>query len=373
MRHALDELDGPGPALQEPQVTVAGHVDQSLHRPAVPLEVHQNGRRHLVPIERLVGRVLEVALDLPRGHVHGDRRGGVEVVARTLVAHPRSTVARAPIGQVRLGIVVARHPHRAAAGLPLLAAPGPRLAPGLARRRNGVGAPQFLAGVRVVGGDEPADAELTARRADEHFAIGHERREAHVVAAAVVGDGGGPHRASRAGVQSHQHGIAGGQEHLVPKKADAAGRRMPIDDCRPERATIAPQHRARRSLDRNHLAAGRCDEHHTVVHDGRGLVPVDRAGRKRPHRLQPGDVGSRDLREGAIAPPVVRPTVHHPVAVVRIPQPRLGDRRVVAEHGRHGRGPGRRLRRKQRRRGVLGPQHGRSDECECERNGSERP
>ena len=173
------------------------------------------------------------------------------------------------------------------------------------------------------------------------------------MAAAVVGDGGGPHRASRSRVQGHQHRVAGGQKDLVSKKADAAGRRMPIDDRRPERATIAPQHRARRGLNRNHLAAGCCDEHHAVVHDGRGLVPVDRARGKRPHRLHPGGVGGRDLREGAIAPPVVRPTVHRPVAVVRTPQPRLGHRRVVAEHSRHGRGPGRRLRRKQRRRGLL--------------------
>jgi hypothetical protein len=102
-------------------------------------------------------------------------------------------------------------------------------------------------------------------------------------------------------------------------------------------------------------------------------VPVDHASGQRPYRLQPADIGRRDLRERAVAPPVVRSTVHHPVAVVRTPQSRLGDRRVIAENSRHGRGPGRRLRREQRRWGVLGPQHGRRGESECERNGSDDP
>src|ERR1051325_7567020 len=115
-----------------------------------------------------------------------------------LIAHPRSAVASAPVGDVGFGIVVAGDPHRAAAGLPLVAALGPRLAPGFSWRRDGVSAPQLLAGIRIVSGDEPADAELAARRTDEHFAVRHQRREAHIVAAAVVGDGRGPHRASRA-------------------------------------------------------------------------------------------------------------------------------------------------------------------------------
>src|SRR5262245_14547843 len=144
VRYALNKSNGPGSAIQEPHVAIASDVDEALHRSAVPLKVHQNGRRHFVPVERLIGRVLEVTLDLSGGHINGNRRRGVEVVARALITHPRSAVASAPIGQTGFGIVVAGHPHRPSAGLPLLAAFGPRLASRFTRRWNSVGTPQLF-------------------------------------------------------------------------------------------------------------------------------------------------------------------------------------------------------------------------------------
>ena len=354
IRHALGELDGSVAALEEPQVPVSGHVDQPLHGPAVPLEVHQNRRRHFVPVERFVRRVLEVPPDLSRRHIHGDSRGGIEVVAGALVAHPWPAVAGAPVRQVGLGIVVAGHPHRAATGLPLIAISRPGFASWFSRRRNRVGPPQLLAGVGMVRGDEPANAELSARRSDQHLAIGHERGEAHVVAGAVVGHRGRPHRAPSASVQRHQHGVARGQEHLVAQKGHTAGGRMPVDDRWREGTAVPPQEGARSRLDGDDLAARRRHEDDAVVNGGSRFVSVDRAGRERPHRSQPGDVGRRDLAERTVAPPVVGTAIHQPVAVLRLAQPRLGDRRVVAEHGRHGRRPGWGLRWSQRRRRLLG-------------------
>src|SRR5262245_59387127 len=92
--------------------------------------------------------VLMMTLDLARRHVDGDRRRCIEVVAGTLIAHPRPAVARAPEGQIGCRIVVAAHPDRPAAGLPLITARRPRLAPRLTRRWNRVDAPRFLAGPR---------------------------------------------------------------------------------------------------------------------------------------------------------------------------------------------------------------------------------
>ena len=222
----------------------------------------------------------------------------------------------------------------------------------------------------MVGGDEPADAELSARRTDEHLAVGHEGGKAHVVAAAVVGHRRRPHRAPGAGVQRHQHGVARGQEHLVAEKGDAASGGMPVDDRGRERTAIPPQEGPRARLDGDDLAARRRHEDDTVVNDWSGLVSVDRTRRERPHRSQPGDVGRRDPGERTVAPPVVGAAIHQPVAVLRAAQPRLGDRRVVAEHGRHGRGPGRGLRRSQRRRRLLGHEPD-SDGSEREQDGNE--
>ena len=192
---AADEPDGAVAALEEPEIAVAGHVDESLDGAAVALEVDEDRRRHLVPVPRFVRRVLEVPLDLARGHVHGDRGRRVEVVARALIAHPRPAVAGAPIGDVRLRVVVARHPDRRAARLPLVAL-RPRLAARFSGRRHRVGPPQFLAAVGIVGGEEAADALFAARRADDDLAVGDERGQAHVVAAPVLGHRARPHLAA---------------------------------------------------------------------------------------------------------------------------------------------------------------------------------
>src|SRR4030095_13324225 len=119
--------------------------------------------------------------------VERDNRSGVKVVAfarRTVVI--RTGIAGAPVGQVQLRIVGARHPDRSAASLPRLligAAPG-----GVARvvgSRSGVEAPHLLAGVDVVGVDEAADAVLGAGDAGDHLVLHHQRRGRAAVAAAV--------------------------------------------------------------------------------------------------------------------------------------------------------------------------------------------
>src|SRR5206468_12849369 len=130
--------------------------------------------RDLVPVPRVVPVILVMAANLAGVEVERDDRAGVEVVARVHVAGPRGGVAGAPVRQVELRIVVPRDPHRPAAGLPRVAAPG--LAAWLAGGGNRVGPPDLLAGLGVERGDERADAELTARRPDEDFALRHQGR-----------------------------------------------------------------------------------------------------------------------------------------------------------------------------------------------------
>src|SRR5262249_37060093 len=149
------------------------------------------------------------------------RRRREEVVARPLIAHPRSAVAGTPEGEVRVGIVGAGHPDRSAAGLPLVAL-GPRLAAGLAGRRYRVGPPPLLAGLDVEGRDEAAAAELAARRADDHFAVGDERGQRHVVAVLVLLDRGRPELLAGLRIERDEHGFAGGEEHLVAVERHAA-------------------------------------------------------------------------------------------------------------------------------------------------------
>ena len=141
VRRALDEADRTGAALEEPEIAVAGHVDQPFHRAATTLVVDEDWGRHLVPVPRVVGVVLEVAAIWPVV----TSIAIVEAVYR--LSPGRWSPIHGPplpvpqIRQARLRIVVARHPYRGAARLPLIAG-RPRLAAGLAGRGHCVGLPQ---------------------------------------------------------------------------------------------------------------------------------------------------------------------------------------------------------------------------------------
>src|SRR5262249_34336876 len=96
-------------------------------------------------------------------------------------------------------------------------------------------------------------------------------------------------------------------------------------------ALVATQDVAGLGFEREQLIAGCRDEHDAVI-DNRGrLVALDLAGGIAPDRLQPADVGRRDLAEGAVAPAIVRAPVQEPVAVLGLLEPLGGDRRVVLQ------------------------------------------
>jgi hypothetical protein len=76
--------------------------------------------------------------------------------------------------------------------------------------------------LRVERRHEPAHAELAARRAHEHLALRHERRQGDVVRRLVVGDGGGPHLFPGLRVERHQHRLGGGVVDPVAEERDAS-------------------------------------------------------------------------------------------------------------------------------------------------------
>ena len=279
--------------------------------------------------------ILEVTLDLPGRDVEGDHRGRVEIVARSLVPEPGRSVARAPEGEIGLGIVGAGDPDGAAAALVMVAARRPGLAAGLARLWHGVGLPELLAGPGIDRGHEAAHTQFAARCAEDHLAVDDQRRHRHVVGLLVVVNLRGPGFLSGLDVERDQHAIGGREIDLVAVERDAAAGRMQMNHVFRKRPLVTPQQLAGRGLDGEHLVTGRGHEHDAVVHDGRGLMALHLAGRHAPDLLQAPDGVRRDLLERAEAPTIVGAAEVEPVTVFRILQPFSGDRCVFLQHLRH--------------------------------------
>ena len=103
------------------------------------MAVDQDVGADLVVIPHVAGRELEIPVHLAGVGIPGDGAVGVEVVAGPVgrIEH-RHRIAGAPDGLVGSRVVGAGDPHGAAAGLPGVVVALPGLAPGFARRRNGI-------------------------------------------------------------------------------------------------------------------------------------------------------------------------------------------------------------------------------------------
>src|ERR1700680_968694 len=157
--------------------------------------------------------VLKMTFDRAGRDVERQRRRGVEIVTRTLVAHPWPTVTGSPIRQVGLRIIVAGDPYRSAAGLPLIAL-RPSPAAGFSRTGNSIGAPLLFAGIGIVGRHEAADSQLTAPCSYHDLAARDQRSQRDVVAGLVVRYRGRPDFLASPRVQCHQDGFVGGMYHF---------------------------------------------------------------------------------------------------------------------------------------------------------------
>ena len=158
---------------------------------------------------------------LPVSEIQREQRAGIEVVAGADVAVVvRTRIARAPVEQVQLRIVGAGQPRRRAAVLPRVAAP--RVRARLTRRRHGPEAPRALAGLRVVGIEESANAAFGAGDADDDLVLDRERRAGRGVVQPGIGERLLPQHAARSRVERDELRIQRRQEQRGAEDREAA-------------------------------------------------------------------------------------------------------------------------------------------------------
>ena len=154
-------------------------VHQHLARTSLIRDVREHGRRGAVVVPQIVMDLLEVPLVGAGLQVERDDRHGEQIVAAALCAVVvRTGVASRDVNHPEVGIDRRMRPNRRAAVLPGIAFP--RVVAKLARTRNRPELPDFLAGLRVVGAELPADARLAAANADVHEAVVIDRRRVRV-------------------------------------------------------------------------------------------------------------------------------------------------------------------------------------------------
>src|SRR5262249_32217359 len=123
-----------------------------------------------------------------REHAVGVKRIALAPVLRIV----RPGIADPPVDEVELRVVRPHLPGRAAADLPRIGYGIGRLRPGLvtglARRRDGVPAPQLLAGLRIPAHEEAARGVLAAGGSRDQHAVGDERGADALVAFLMLGE-----------------------------------------------------------------------------------------------------------------------------------------------------------------------------------------
>ena len=217
-------------AIEHVEEAVAVGVHQHLGRLAVDVD---RGKHHLgdrIVVERIVRRELVVPLDLSGLGIKRQHRAGVEVVARPAGGIERARIADAPIDRVQFRIERAGDPGRSAAKLPGIARPG--IVAGLAGRRDGIGAPEMLAGLRIPAVDEVAGAEFGAGNAGDHHAVGDERRHRHRIAGLEVDRVLAPQLLAGLGIERDDVGVERGAEQLAVIDRGAAVDDSAADDAR---------------------------------------------------------------------------------------------------------------------------------------------
>ena len=109
------------------------------------------------------------------------------------------------------------------------------------RGRDGVPAPHLLAGHGIVRRHVAADAVLTARHADDHVVVDHQRRVRDAVAVGRVGDLDVPDDFARRRVEGDKTGVEGSHVHVRAVDGDAAIVRAAAVDRGAELVLVAPQ------------------------------------------------------------------------------------------------------------------------------------
>ena len=300
-------------AIDHVEEAVLRRLHQHLARLAVDRQIREHDVLRRGEVPGLARRRLVVPDVLAGVRLERDDRAQEQVVAAAgaaVLLVPRRAVAGADVEQVELRVVGHRVPDRAAAAeLPPLAVPGLR---GLLENRrferlrriagHGVEAPQHLAGLRVVGGDVAAHAELGAAVADDHLALDDARRAGDRVCLRLIDGHHRPHFLAGLGVERDQPAVERADETACLRRSDAAvddvAARLHAGFARHLRIVL-PQQLAGRGVDRLHLAPRAGGIHHAVDDQRRRLLAAMRVEVDEPREAELLDVARVDLRRAA--------------------------------------------------------------------------
>ena len=200
-------------------------------------------------------------------------------------------IAGRPVDDVERRIVAAGEPGRRAAVLDVLALPGLRSR--LARLRHGPEAPDLLAGLLIVRGDEAVGAVLAARDAgDDQVAGGQRRRRGRVVLAPVV-ELGVPQQLAGEAIERDDVRVVGHHEDAIAGDRRAAVRAAAAHALR-ARPLVVPDPPPAAGVERVALVR-RGHVHDAVDDDRRALQPAGVGNGEHPSRRQPRHVVLVDL------------------------------------------------------------------------------
>ena len=180
--------------------------------------------RRAVPL--VGGHELEVPAQLAGVGVDGEQGVRVQRVAGAARRRaPRRRLARREVHEIQLRVVARGVPRRAAERRPFVVL-GPRLEAGLAFARRGVKRPEVRAVRGVVRLELAARREVAARRADEHFAVGDQRRVRVAFAGLVVAGLHFPALRARARIERDEEAVGRRKVDRVAVNGDAAVARI---------------------------------------------------------------------------------------------------------------------------------------------------
>src|SRR5262249_35549128 len=210
-------------AVERVVETVARRVHHELAILAVDLGVDDRVLGDFIEVVRIVRGVLVTPLDLAVVGAEREHARRPLAVARPVFRIPVGAgIADALVEGVALRIIGGGLPDRAAAVLPALLAVLPGLVAGLAGARDGVGAPNLLAGIEVGGVDPAADAELAAGAADDGDVADDQRRDGERLGDGGIGDLALPHHLAGRLVEREQAAGERDRDHLGLPQGHAA-------------------------------------------------------------------------------------------------------------------------------------------------------
>ena len=285
--------------------------------------------------------------------MHGDDRIGIGVGSLAIVTVVIGVrVANREDQQAAFGVDRGRVPHRAAAGLPGIAAPG--LAAGFAGRGGGIETPGLLAGLAIVRGDKIPGGEFGAGGADDHHAVIDLRRHGQRECAARIPDLFRPFDLAGLGIECHQVAVELRDIEQAIRHRHTATLRAAAQLGVAKVGCVRPKLLSCRCIVGQHVIIRRGDVHDAVDYDRTVFEAAHHAGLDDRHRLQLADIVGGDLVQRREALIVVSAAIEDPVVEILVSAELLlgGDADIGAHRRRID--DGCRLRRRRRGRGRRG-------------------